>query len=101
MSKIKKSLEENKGEILKALPEEFHGDLEKVIDAAVDAPELSDADELEAIKKELTDNPDVNEKEAIEELLKKPTAHKAPPAPSEAEQKKAMEEAIAEAKKQQ
>ena len=94
MSKIKKSLEENKEEILKALPKEFHENLEKEIDAAVDAPALSDQEELEAIEKELTDNPDVSQKEVIEGLLKNSTAHKAQPAPTEEEQKTAMEEAL-------
>ncbi len=94
MSKIKESLEKNKEEILKALPEEFHADLEKEIEAAKDPAPLSDEEELEAIKKELTDNHDVVEGLAIPQLEKAPTAHKPSPLPSEEEQKKEMEERL-------
>ena len=98
MSNVKKSLEENKEEILKALPEEFHADLEKEIEAAEDLPRLSDVEELESIKTELTNNPDIDEAEAIAGLEKNPTAHKPLPPPTEEEQKKEMEERLREAK---
>jgi len=96
MSKRKKSLEDNKEEILKALPEEFHADLEREIEAAEDPPVLNDEEELEAIKKELTNNPDIDEAEAIAALEKEPTAHKPSPRPTEEEQKKEMEERLRE-----
>ena len=98
MSNIKKSLEDNKEEILKALPKEFHADLEKQIAAAGDTPTLSDAEELEAIKAELTNNPDIDEAEALAGLEKNPTAHKPLPPPTEEEQKKEMEEHLQGAK---
>ena len=98
MSNIKKSLGDNKEEILKALPKEFHADLEKEIEAADDTPRLSDAEELEAIKAELTNNPDIDEAEAIAGLEKNPTAHKPLPPPTEEEQKKEMEERLREVK---
>ncbi len=97
MSKTKKSLEENKKEILKALPEEWHADLEREIQNAEDAVRLSDEEELEAIKAELTNNPDVQEAEAIADLEKNPTAHKPAPTPSEEELRKEMEERLGEA----
>ena len=97
MSKVRESLEENKEEILKALPEEYHADLEREIQNADDAPVLSDDEDLEAIKAELTNNPDIQEAAAIAELEKNPAAHKPPPAPSEEEQQKEMDERLKEA----
>jgi hypothetical protein len=72
--------------------------VDKEIAAACDPQALSDDEEVEAIKKELTQNPEVNDAEVIPEFLKAPTAHKPQPLPSEAEQKKAMEQALAETK---
>ena len=97
MSEIRKSLEENKEEILETLPEEFHADLENQIQNAESPTRLSDDEELEAIKAELTSNPDVQEAEAIADLEKNPTAHKPAPAPSEEELKTEMEEQLKEA----
>jgi len=97
VSKTRESLEENKAEILEALPEEFHADLEKEIQNAVDATALSDEEELEAMKAELTSNPEVQEAEAIAHLDSNPTAHKPAPAPSEEDLKKELEERLAEA----
>jgi len=97
MNKTRESLEENKAEILKALPVEFHADLGKEIQNAVDMTAPSDEEELEAIKAELTNNPDIQEAEAIAHLDHNPTAHKLAPAPSEEEQRTEMEERLAEA----
>jgi hypothetical protein len=90
-------LEANKAEILEALPEEFHADLENEIQNAVDATALSHEEEQEAIKAELTNNPDIQEAEAIADLENNPTAHKPAPAPGEEDQKREMEERLAEA----
>ena len=98
MSKIKQSLEDNKEAILKELPEEFHKNLEDEIAAASDPVLPTEAEEAEAIKKELVANPDVDDAAVIKEFESNPTAHKPAPPPSDDEVKKEMEELLAEAK---
>jgi len=97
VSKVRESLEANKEEILKALPEEHHAHLEKEIQTAEDAMSLSDEEELGVIKAELINNPDIHEAGAIAELENNPTAHRPAPAPSEEEQEKEMAERLKEA----
>ena len=94
MSKIKESLEANKSEILAALPEEFHEGFTRQLETTTDPVPLTDDEELEAIKAELTANPDVSEAEVIADLEKNPTAHKPAMPPSEETLKAEMEEAL-------
>ncbi len=84
MGIVKESLQTNLDEILKNLPEEFHEDCKKQIDTVEEPSPLSEAEEFEAIKAELINNPDViYETEAIADFEANPTAHKAEAQPSE------------------
>ncbi len=98
MNTAKQSLEQNKAEILAALPEEFQEDFKKELDAmpnTAPAP-VSSEDEVAAIKAELVANPSVNEKEAAPELKDITAPERL--APQTEEEKKAL---IAEALKDQ
>ena len=95
MSSVKKSLEENKDEILKNLPEEFHADFHTAMANAEETVPLTPEEELEAIKAELTANPDVDHDALIPLLESSPTAHRADPPPSAEEQDSAKAEALA------
>ncbi len=83
---VQQSLKDNEAEILKNLPEEFKADLEKQIADAAPAPQMTDAEEAEAIKTELKENPDIDDAAVIPEFEKNPTAHHMPPPPSQEEQ---------------
>ena len=82
MSEIRKSLEENKDEILKSLPPEFHANFEEELAKAVDPAAPSADEELEAIKAEMTSNPNVDDAALIPEVEANPTAHRAGAPPS-------------------
>lgn len=70
MISAKKSLEDNKDEILANLPKEFHEDFLKGVETMEDqvATALEGEAAVEAIKAELVANPDVDEKAAAAEL---------------------------------
>ncbi len=94
MSEIKKSLEENKDEILKSLPPEFHANFEEELAKAADPAAPSMEEELEAIKAEMKRNPDVDDSALIPEVEAKPSAHRAAAPSSAEEQEAAMKEAL-------
>jgi hypothetical protein len=69
MNVEKQSLEENKAAILAALPAEFHSDFEAQLADTAPAPApLSGEALIAAIKAELKENPNVDEKAAAAEL---------------------------------
>lgn len=95
MSMIKKSLEENKDEILENLPKEFHADFDAEVKKAAEIKPPSAEEELAAIKAEMKANPDVDDKALIPEIEKNATAHRAPAPPSAEEQEAAKKAALA------
>ena len=92
MGNIAESLKENLEHILKELPEELHEDAKKAAEGAQEAVRLSADEEVAAIKKELVDNPDIDES-VVGEI--DPATHQPPAPPTKEEQ----EAAIAEAQK--
>jgi len=91
---VLKSLEENKDQILKDLPEEHHAAFEAELSNAADITAPSAEEELEAIKAELKANPDVDDAALIPEVEASPGAHRAPAQPSAEEQESAMKAAL-------
>lgn len=82
MNKAKQSLEENKAEILAALPKEFHADFEKELKAMPNTtpPPPTNKEVVKAIKAELVANPNVDEKKAAAELKDIKAPEPLPPA---------------------
>ncbi len=95
MSMIKKSLEENKAEILKNLPNEFHADFEAEVAKAAEIAPPSATEEIAAIKAEMKANPDVDDAVLVAEVEANPSAHRAPAPPSAEEQEAAKKAALA------
>ena len=92
---IRNSLEENKDEILKSLPEELHAAFEQEVAGAEDAAAPTAEQEFEAIKAELQANPDCDDAALIPEVEANPAAHRAEAPPSAEEQEAAMKAALA------
>jgi len=88
MNKTLKSFQENAESILKELPKEFHEVAKKEIESVKDLESNTPERELEMIKKELLDHPDIDAS-IIKDI--NPKEHRSPKPPSEDEQKKAME----------
>ena len=82
MNKEKQSLEENKAEILAALPKEFHEEFEKRLNAMPDTAPAppTNKEVVKAIKAELEANPNVDEKKAAAELKDIKAPEPLPPA---------------------
>ena len=91
MGNIADSIKGNLEHILKELPEEFLEDAKKAAEGAEDTVKLTAEDELAAIKKELADNPYIDES-VVGEI--DPAAHQPAPLPTKEEQDAAIAEPL-------
>ena len=96
MGTVRDSLQENLEAIREALPPELRDGLEARLAEAEEPAALDEEQEKQAIIQELRDNPDVDDAECVPQFEQDCAAHRAPPAPSSAEQEAQMKEMLAE-----